>query len=327
MLIFLGILLLGVVAWNAFACMHVIAMTRFVDSSSRTAAPESLSRIEKLKTLVCGVRLPRPENDMTPEDYGMHYTSLTIQSEPDVALGVWQIVSPSPKGLVILLHGYSERKCSLLEHSKVLFEMGYDCLLVDFRGSGDSSGNRTTVGYKEGRDVCAVYAYARANFPDQKIFLFGQSMGAAAILRAIHTDAIRPDGIILEAVFDTLLQTTKNRFTSMGVPSFPSAHLLTFWGGIVMRIDTFSHSPMDYAKAVTTPALVLHGGKDPRARLEDGRRVYEALEGPKSMYVFEALAHEAYVAAEPTEWRDHMQRFLSNPQALRPPHTGAHGGQ
>ena len=37
--------------------------------------------------------------------------------------------------------------------------------------------------------------------------------------------------VVVESVFDRLLSTAENRFHSMGIPAFPMARLLIFWGG------------------------------------------------------------------------------------------------
>lgn len=81
-------------------------------------------------------------------------------------------------------------------------------------------------------DVAGSMAYVRAISPHQPLILYGQSMGGAAIMRAIDVNDIQPDAIIIEAVFDKMLSTVQNRFSAMGLPSFPGAHLLVFWGGV-----------------------------------------------------------------------------------------------
>jgi hypothetical protein len=86
-------------------------------------------------------------------------------------------------------------------------------------------------------------------------------MGAAAILRAVHAHAIQPDGVILEAVFDTLLNTVRHRFRAMQVPAFPSAELLVFWGGRQWGFDGFEHNPSGYAASVHCPTLLMHGAR------------------------------------------------------------------
>jgi hypothetical protein len=53
-------------------------------------------------------------------------------------------------------------------------------------------------------------------------------MGAAAVLRAVARCGVQPDAIIVESVFDNMLNTVRHRFEAMGVPSFPGAQLLVF---------------------------------------------------------------------------------------------------
>ena len=74
-------------------------------------------------------------------------------------------------------------------------------------------------------DVAASLAYAREHLDHPGVILFGQSMGAAAILRAVYMQGIEPEGVILEAVFDTMFHTVCNRFEVMHAPSFPRAKL------------------------------------------------------------------------------------------------------
>lgn len=135
-------------------------------------------------------------------------------------------------------------------------------------------------------------------------------MGAAAILRAVSQGSIAPDGVILEAVFDTMLNTVRNRFAAMRVPSFPSAQLLVLWGGWKWRFNGFRHNPVDYVTALPCPALFLHGTEDPRATLAEARRVYDAAPSDKEMRVFPNTGHQSYVADHRTEWTDAVGRLI-----------------
>ena len=194
-------------------------------------------------------------------------------------------------------------------------------MLLNYRGSGDSSESYTTVGFDEAEDVAAAVRYARANLPHQEIVLYGQSMGAAAILRAVHSCGVRPDAIIVEAVFDKMLNTVRHRFEAMGVPSFPGAELLLFWGGQQAGFNAFGHNPVEYARSVTCPILFLHGIADPRARIEEARRVFAVVPAPKRFKEFPAVGHEAPVVRFPGEWNQTVGRFLK--EALRDAPAGA----
>jgi pimeloyl-ACP methyl ester carboxylesterase len=141
-------------------------------------------------------------------------------------------------------------------------------------------------------------------------------MGAAAILRAVACCGANPDGIISEAVFDSMLSTVKNRFRLMRVPSFPSAQLLVFWGGTQNGFNAFTHDPARYAQSVKCPILFLHGTDDPRARLEEGRRVFQAVPGRKWFEEFPGLAHADALMRFPDQWKTAVTRFI---QEIAPP--------
>jgi len=286
-------------------------MMHFTAGNPRTHEPEKLTIAQKLKVLLCGVNIPRPQTSASPGDLGPATSSLQLDCTNGIKLGAWYYPGPSEKPLVILFHGYSSEKSGTLSEARAFLKMGLSVLLVDFRGSGDSSESYTTIGFDEAEDVAAAVRYARAYLPHREVVLYGQSMGAAAILRAVHSCGVRPDAIIVEAVFDKMLNTVRHRFEAMGVPSFPSAELLVFWGGRQAGFNGFRHNPVDYAASVNCPILFLHGTADPRAHIEEARRVFAAVPASKRFKGFPAVGHEASVVRFPAEWNETVGMFLA----------------
>jgi alpha-beta hydrolase superfamily lysophospholipase len=227
-----------------------------------------------------------------------------------IRLGAWYCPGAAQGPLVILFHGYAGEKTGTLPEARAFLEMGLSVLLVDFRGSGDSSESYTTLGFREAEDVAAAVRYAHDHLPPSPVILYGQSMGAAAILRAVHVCGVQPDAIIAEAVFDRMLSTVRNRFKIMAVPSFPGAELLVFGGGRQVGFDGFSLNPVEYAVSVKCPILFLHGAADTRARVEEARRVFAAVPGRKWFKEFPGAGHEASVARFPREWKETVGQFL-----------------
>ena len=221
----------GSIALNLLAYRHAFAMMHFTAGSPRTHEPEKLTLGQKCKVLLCGVNIPRPQAKASAIDLGPATRGLRLEGTNGIALGAWYCPGSIEKPLVILFHGYSAEKSSMLPEAKAFLEMGLSVLLVDFRGSGDSSESYTTIGFAEAEDVASAVGYAHAHLPHRKVILYGQSMGAVAILRAVHSCGVQPDAIIVEAVFDQMLNTVRHRFEAMGMTSFPSAELLVFWGG------------------------------------------------------------------------------------------------
>jgi len=304
------ILAVGFVSLNFLAYQHARAMMKFTHGGKRTSKPEALSFPAKFKVLLAGVKLPRPESARPPATLDPESRALSIDGGGGVTLEAWHVDRGPEAPLVILFHAYSAEKTSLLFEARTFLDLGASVLLVDFRGSGGSSEFYTTLGVREADDVAAAVGYARQHLPHSSLVLFGQSMGSAAILRAVDVHGVDPDGVILEAVFDTMLNTVRNRFHAMGVPSFPSAELLVFWAGKQWSVNGFSHNPVNYARSLNCPSLFMHGARDPRATLLEARRVFDAVPGPKTFVQFDAAGHEPYARRFPDEWRTAVAELI-----------------
>jgi alpha-beta hydrolase superfamily lysophospholipase len=307
----LGLVLLAAfVALNILAYRHARAMTHFVTAESvPVPRAESLSLAGKLGILLCGTPLPRPKATRTPADVGLDYAVETFAGDEGV-LEAWHVGHPRPRGRVLLFHGYHACKAQLVPEARAFHELGYACTLVDFRGSGGSAGDRTTIGFREADDVARVVAEVRRRGPRLPLVLFGQSMGAAAVLRAVGVLGVEADAAVLECPFDRLLTAVRMRFRAMGVPSFLSAELLVFWGGVQHGFNGFRHNPEDDARGVACPALLLHGSADPRVEPDQVGAIYAHLAGRKELHSFAGLGHESFVAKKADQWKEKVRRFL-----------------
>lgn len=297
-------------ALNGMAWMHARAMTHFVDSGDRTAKPEALSFPQKVWTLLTGVTIPKPKNLSSPTDYGLPYETHLIRLTNNVTLETWFIPNSEEHVLVIMFHGYAACKSDLLVPAAQFHAMGYKVLLVDFHGSGGSSGSDTGIGFSESKDVAQALDYARAQWPIRRIILYGVSMGSAAILRAIAREGVTADAVIIETPFDRLINTARNRFNLMGLPAFPAAELLVFWGGVQQGFNGFEHNPVEYARSVKCPVLMMHGERDSRVTAEQARSIFDNLDGLKRFRLFDVI-HEVIAVARPEEWREQVIDFLN----------------
>jgi dipeptidyl aminopeptidase/acylaminoacyl peptidase len=313
LMIILATLVAGVTMLNVLAYNHARDMMQFTLNATPTGRPEELPFWTTVQTLLRGVKIPRPSHERSPWILAPGCRALSINGPDNITLATWYCDQGKGTPLVTLFHGYAADKTSLMREAKILIDLDLSVLLVDFRGSGGSSESYTTAGVREGDDVATVVRYTKENLSQAhtSTILFGHSMGAVAILRAVHEHSVAPDAVILEAVFDTMLNTVRNRFAALGVPSFPSAELLVFWGGWQADFCGFSHNPVDYARSVHSPALFMHGVSDSRATLAQSLRVFEAVAGPKEFIEFEAIGHEALASKYPQEWQAAVAEFIS----------------
>jgi len=290
---------------NIVAFFHAYKFTHFSDTKEAKTKAANLSLGGKIKALLFGISNPRPANLELPK---RSFKTITLQSNKKIEC--WLIKADSAKGTVILFHGYGGEKSSLLDKADEFLALGYTTLLVDFMGSGSSEGNQTTIGYKEAEEVKTCFDYI-SSLGEKKIYLFGTSLGAAAILKSIHDFAINPAGIIIECPFGSMYKTTAARFRNMNVPSLPMAGLLVFWGGVQNGFQAFSHNPEEYAKAVKCPALLLYGEKDLNVSREETDNIYKNLAGIKYLHLFPQAGHENYLTRFKEEWRNSVFPFLN----------------
>ncbi len=288
--------------------MQARALTRF--AGGERTPPAKLSWFDTAAAMVSGVRVARPRNTITPSALGLAFETFRFPSDSGATVEAWHIAGKHERLVVALFHGYATSKSALLGAAKALHELGYPTLLVDFYGSGGSSGGDTTLGVEEARDVTAAVHFIRQKWPDRKIALYGISMGGAAVLRAVAVHGAAADAIIVESVFDTLLNAVKSRFRAAGLPATPLAELLIFWGSVERRFNFFAHNPAQYARSVGRPALVLHGEKDQWAPPAQARAIAQRIGKTARLIVYDGVPHMPIVDARRLEWMRDVGEFL-----------------
>ena len=293
---------------NVILYNHAYHFTHFSPTGTqKTGRPESLSLGEKMSLAFTGIRNPKPVNITKPDQ---PFKVVRLQNERKNRLEGWFIGAKGGRGTVVMFHGYTSTKSQLLIEATAFREQGFNTLLMDLSGHGGSGGYATTIGYYEAADVAAAYAYARKL--DKRVILYGVSMGAAAILRAVPLYRLQPEALVLECPFATMLQATRNRFRLLHLPEYPLAELLVFWGGWQNDYDAAHHNPAEYARQVRVPTLLMYGLRDRRVIKPEVETIYRNLNGPKELVYFKDLEHQSYCKKQPQRWRAVVSRFLAS---------------
>jgi alpha-beta hydrolase superfamily lysophospholipase len=312
-----AILILGFIALNLIAYMQARSMTHFVEGGIRTSHVESLTLTEKLKILFVGVNIPKPINASTPADVGLPFQTFRFGGQDHSDCEGWFVRAKNPKAFCLAFHAYATCKSSLLAPARIFHDMGYDVILVDFRGSGGSRGSDTSHGYYEAEDVAAAVDFASHQCPGEPQFLYGQSMGGAAIIRAIADLHVHPSGAIVESCYDRMLAITENRFHAMGLPAFPLARLVVFWGGHRLGYNAFALNPADFATRVHCPVLMMQGSLDRRVTDDEAKNLFDHLAGPRQFELYDQTGHCGFLQSDPDRWKNSIAQFLANCQIAK----------
>ncbi|MBN8704076.1 MAG: alpha/beta hydrolase [Bacteroidetes bacterium] len=291
---------------NIVAYRHSVSSTTYENCKNIKIALDKLSTSQKLKMALSGMTLCKSSNDST---LSVPYKTIIVNSN-NYQLECWKATNDSTKGTMILFHGYGTCKSYLKNHAEFFYKKGYTVFLVDFYGAGGSSGNSTTIGYNEAINVKDVFDFVEKG-GEENIYIYAQSMGAAATLKAIKDYGISPKAILLESPFDKMYAAVTARFKLLKIPPFPMAAMLTFWGGVKDGFWAFNHNPIEYAQSVNSPVLLMHGMLDTRVSKEETERIADSFnKRPETVY-FQKSEHCKFLVNDRVEWEHTVLDFLA----------------
>lgn len=215
------------------------------------------------------------------------------------------IVAGSEPGTVFCFAGYGGDAAHLTAQAAWFHARGWSVVAVDFRGTGASEGDAVTIGWDEAAQVREAVADATG-----PVVLYGLSMGAAAILRAVGDLGVRADALVLENPYDRLRTTVGHRIEARGLPVEPITTLLLGWGSLELGYDAFAMNPVESAAQVTVPTLLLDGADDAYVRGDEIRAIDAALQGPHSLVFVPGAKHQGLFAF-PETWVPAVDAFLA----------------
>lgn len=179
--------------------------------------------------------------------------------------------APEPRGVILYLHGNAGSLRSWGAVAPDFVARGYDVLLVDYRGYGQSSGSIAGEAQLHA-DVAAVYAWVAARYPEEQIVLYGRSLGSGLAVRLAAER--RPRLLILESPFYSLEAIARRQFPFL--PPFLLKYPLRTWSWIGQ---------------VRCPVVIIHGTADEVVPFADGERLSASVTAPLRFHQVENGGH------------------------------------
>lgn len=293
---------------NIITAFHAYKFTHFYDPGEVSIKKNGdKTGWDKTKEILFGINAVKQKN-IAPDSA---FETVKLTTKDSIQLQGWYIKTAGPhKGTVILFHGHGNKKSSVIDEAEGFRKLGYHTFLVDFRAHGSSGGNTCTIGFYESEDVELAYDFIKDK-GEKNIILWGISMGAAAVTKAMNDYSLQPQKVILEMPFASILQAAEGRIKMMGLPGQPLATFITFWGGLEHGFWAFGMKPSEFASKIKVPVLLQWGRQDPRVQQEETEAVYQNLGGKKQLVVYETAGHESLCDKEHEKWMAAVSGFLN----------------
>jgi alpha-beta hydrolase superfamily lysophospholipase len=293
---------------NIVVAFHAYKFTHFYNAGEITIKKkEDKSGWDKAKEMFFGINAAKKPNDVTTDST---FKIIYLKTKDSLKLEAWYIAGDSSKGTVILFHGHGGNKSGVIREAEAFNKIGFNTLLVDFRAHGGSEGNTCTIGYDEAEDVKLAYDHIK-NKGEKNIVLWGISMGASTITKAVKDYQLEPQKVILEMPFGTIKDAVVGRVKMMGLPPQPISTLLTFWGGTERGFWAFGMKPQEFASSIKCPVLLQWGKNDPRVSQSEEEILFKNIPNlNKKFVVYENTGHESICKKETAKWEAEVAAFL-----------------
>jgi len=232
-------------------------------------------------SLLTAERLTRPTNHplrIDPHRLSDDAQPWSTRTADRITLRGWYLPTEARRHLIVLVHGMWSSWLEMASLGRDLHRRGFDVLLFDLRGHGQSDPSRLYLGRRERADIRAVMVWAQTEgFTHDRIGWLGYSMGGSTLLMEA---ARNPE--IQVAVIDSpygdlpkLLEVQLSKHS--GLPSWfnPGILLAARW---IFGVRTDDLVPLRFARSWgERPLLLIHGESDTIVPVGQARQLARTL--------------------------------------------------
>ena len=178
---------------------------------------------------------------------------------------------------MLVFHGNAGNIGDRVLHAELLTAAGFDVLLFDYRGYGNSGGRPDEQGtYRDAR-AALRWLLSRPDVDRARLLYLGESLGGAVALELALEHP--PAGLVLLSAFTSVRDMARRHY-----------------GVIPNAVVPDAYPSLRLIGALRAPLLVLHGEDDMIVPLEHGRALFDAAPEPKRLHVVRGAGHNDVVS-------------------------------
>jgi fermentation-respiration switch protein FrsA (DUF1100 family) len=264
----------------------------------------------------------KPAPDVPPPWFTVQpYETVRILSRDGLRLSACFLPAAAGSGLsprtAILAHGYTGHVFQMSAFARFFCEkLGYNVLLPNARGHGDSEGNYIGMGWHDRLDYLQwidwVKERASPGESPAVIVLFGISMGAATVMMT-SGETLPPE---VKAVIEDCGYTSVEeelRYQLLTLYHLKSRLLIDAVSRLTQKRAGYSFaeaSSLEQVKKTRVPTLFIHGEEDTFVPFTMVRTLYEACPAPKELFTVPGAGHGECYSIAGLEYEARITAFL-----------------
>lgn len=239
-----------------------------------------------------------------PKAIRVPFEEVALTTQDNVLLHSWHLKHPEAGGrpaqarpTVLFFHGNAGNISHRLDKLEILYDLGLDVFIFDYRGYGKSKGSPSEKGLYE--DALAAYGHLTGaqKIPSEKIILYGESLGAAVAAElAVRKKA---GAVIFEGAFTSTVDMGKEVF-----PFLPVKWMVTH------KYDTLGK-----IAGLKAPVLFLHSPQDDIVPFRMAQELFEAAQEPKELFRLQGDHNSGFLESG-RAYPEAVQTFLKRRKIL-----------
>lgn len=261
-------------------------------------------------------RLTRPTNHplaIDPHRVSKDAQAWSARTSDGVMLRGWYLPTKERRHLIVLVHGMWSSWLEMAALGRDLHRGGYDVLLFDLRGHGQSDSSRLSLGRRERRDIRAVMNWAaEAGFTDDRIGWLGYSMGASTLLLEAARNP-RIQAAVMDSPYGDLPEVLRAQLSKHShLPSWFNPGILSAarW---VFGVRTDDLIPIRAARAWgNRPMLLIHGESDSIVPVSQALRLSRAAGASCQTRTIPGVEHVGAYHANPQAYVGLVEEFFED---------------
>ncbi|MFT9005127.1 MAG: alpha/beta hydrolase [Liquorilactobacillus hordei] len=215
--------------------------------------------------------------------------------------------------VVIISHGYKGNGETMANYAKMFYDKGYNILLPDDRGHGESAGKYISFGWLDRLDYLKWIAKVIERVGmKSKIVLLGVSMGAATV-EMLSGENLPPQVKCLIAdcgyssIHEELTYLLKQQFHLPKYPFYPLVSTINH-RRLGYYLDDISST--EQLKKNNLPIFFIHGEKDDYVPSYMALENYRATNSAKELWIVKGASHAESYWINPSEYKKHIDDYL-----------------
>ena len=204
-----------------------------------------------------------------PDQKNCTYTGTTagddVVTDDGIHVAGWYVPAADGAGpsgsTVVLVHGFGGNKTSILEYGGGLHD-AFNLVDFDMRNTQRSSGDQTTGGVLEQRDLRAIIDWLERTKHPSHIGMLGNSLGAGTAVAESRNDP-RVEALALDSMHTRFRYQVEQRLQHAGHPAYPGTWAVFLGVRIRTGVDLGSIDAQDAIPELTRlPVLLSQGTAD-----------------------------------------------------------------